>query len=98
MAHVIENATANKYMQVMTTHLAAPRSPCTLSLAYNDPTSSMTTTMAMPPRIVDVLRPHLSVYSVAGMVTAKITRADTPEARKEASPDARPACWNSNGA
>jgi hypothetical protein len=34
----------------------------------------------------------------AGMVTPKMTRAETPEARKDASEDERPACWKRRGA
>lgn len=32
------------------------------------------------------------------MVTQKITSAEIPEAKKLASEDARPACWNRRGA
>ena len=43
-------------------------------------------------------RPHLSERMRAGMVTAKITMAEIPEARKEASAEARPACSKRRGA
>jgi hypothetical protein len=43
-------------------------------------------------------RPQLSAQMVAGIVTPKITRAETPEARNLAELEARPACWKRMGA
>ena len=51
-----------------------------------------------PPNIVLGRRPRLSEKRSAGIVTLKITIADTPEARKDAFEDARPACVNRRGA
>jgi len=51
-----------------------------------------------PPRTVEVMRPHRSAYSVAGMVVRKMRRAEMPEARKEAVEDVRPAFWKRRGA
>jgi len=59
---------------------------------------NITVAMPRPPKIVLKRRPQLSAKMLAGMVTAKITRAETPEARNFDSLDARPACWKRMGA
>jgi hypothetical protein len=54
--------------------------------------------MEIPPRIKLGRRPQLSAQMVAGIVTAKMTRPDTPDARKLASFDDKPACLKTRGA
>ena len=48
--------------------------------------------------MVDALRPQRSTKMTARMVKAKIQIAETPEARKVASEEFRPACWKRRGA
>jgi hypothetical protein len=43
-------------------------------------------------------RPQLSAQMVAGIVTAQITRAETPDARKLDELEERPAWWKRIGA
>jgi hypothetical protein len=59
---------------------------------------NMRTAMEIPPRIKLGRRPQLSAQMVAGIVTAKMTRPDTPDARKLASFDDKPACLKTRGA
>lgn len=45
-----------------------------------------------PPKIMDVRRPQRSEKMRPGMVAVKMRIADTPDARKDAWEEARPAC------
>lgn len=54
--------------------------------------------IASPPPITDFRRPTTSEKSVAGIVAPRIASAETPEARKDAVWDDRPACRKSRGA
>jgi hypothetical protein len=53
---------------------------------------------SVPPTIVEVVRPHLSASKKAGIVTRRITRADIPDARKDAVELVNPADWKRSGA
>lgn len=52
----------------------------------------------MPPRITGVRRDQRSAARTAGMVVARMTIAERPEARKEVEEETRPACWKRRGA
>lgn len=71
---------------------------CTLPEAYSEPITSIHEPWSMPPAIVDVVRPHRSARRKAGIVTRKITSAETPDARKDAVLLVRPADWKRSGA
>jgi hypothetical protein len=51
-----------------------------------------------PPVMVLARRPQLSAQMVAGIVTAQMTSAETPEARKLAEFEESPAWWKRIGA
>lgn len=79
-------------METITTHLPAPVELCTAFPAYKAPIKNIVMLSPIPPYIVLCRRPHLSAHIRAGIVTPKITRAETPEAKKLASVEASPAC------
>jgi hypothetical protein len=84
-------AAAKRKIIATTTHLPAP-SPClTLFEAYKQPMSSIQKACSKPPYIVGHRLPKRSRRKTAGMVTRKIIRAETPEARKEDVLEVRPA-------
>lgn len=60
--------------------------------------SSMQPERTKPPEMADVLRPHLSANMKAGMDTASMRIADTPDAKKDAVEDDNPACEKRIGA
>ena len=62
------------------------------------PMMSMQTPCMSPPTIVEVVLPHLSARRKAGMVAKRMTRPETPEAKKDAVLLVRPADWNRRGA
>ena len=81
-----------RYIVTMTTHRAAPEVRCTAPDAYKMPMSNRQPEIKQPPRMVCILLDQLSALRVAGMVTATITMAVTPEAMKEDFCEVMPAC------
>ena len=67
-------------------------------LAYKVPIVNIDPPMTTPPLIIDGLRPQLSVNIWVKMVNAMLIKPETPEARKEAVLEDRPACLKRTGA
>ena len=70
-------------------------------LAYKVPIVNMDPAMTTPPSIIDQLdglRPQLSVNIWVKMVNTMLIKPETPEARKEAVLDDKPACLKRTGA
>jgi hypothetical protein len=60
--------------------------------------TSMMAARRKPPRMTEARRDQRSARRTAGMVVAKMTTAERPEARNEEDSLTRPACWNRRGA
>lgn len=67
-------------------------------MAYSAPIVNIQNVWTTPPKIAEVLRPHLSAKRKAGMVMSKMRSAEIPEARNDAVEEERPADAKSRGA
>jgi hypothetical protein len=67
-------------------------------VAYSAPIAMKQAVIARPPPTKGNLRPHLSTHNCANIVDIKMTIPETPDARKDALFDEKPAWVNKIGA